>query len=161
VDSVVQATPVLAPSQSAQLVSNQKINQLCDQAIAISKQGGIQDSIEMLSKTPLMEKGAASARARLLLAGFYLKSESLEQAMDTLEKIDLPSADLNQRVEALELKAEIFRRKGKYGYAIDQYINMEVMTGLTPAQRNAATTRIQELQDEALQLQKEALSNEQ
>ncbi len=57
--------------------------------LLLGKQGAIRESIEMLSKAPLMEKGAASARARLILAGFYLQSESLDQAMETLEKIDL------------------------------------------------------------------------
>lgn len=155
VENVVHATPAVATTSPAsqELVSTQKINQLCDQAIAMSQHGAIRESADMLSKAPLTEKGAAAARARLLLAGYYLELESLDSAMEALNKIDLPSADLDQRVEALGLKAEIFRRKGKYGYAIDQYITMEVMPGLTPSQRDSASAKIQELQDEALQTQ--------
>jgi tetratricopeptide (TPR) repeat protein len=154
-ENVAYAAPTSFDSSSSQLVSTQKINQICDQAIALSKEGEIQESIQILSKTPLTDKGSASARARLLLAGLYIQKESLDEALESLERIDLPSADLQQRIETLQMKAEIFRRKGKYGYAIDQYINLEVMSGLSASERNAATAKIQELQDEAIRLQLE------
>jgi serine/threonine protein kinase len=151
----VDAAPTYVATQSTQLVSTQKINQLCEQATALHSQGGVRQAIELLSKAPLVEKGASTARARLLLAGYYLETESKAEAMETLEKIDLPSAELRQRLEALQLKAELYRLAGKYGYAIDQYMNIEIMPGLSAVQRNEASTRIQELQDEALQLQLE------
>ena len=157
-ENVAHAAPAIHPKDAVPLISNQKINQLCEQAKIAAEKGEMRDAVEMLSKTPLAEKGSPSARARLLLAGFYLQAESLDEAMATLEKIDLPSADLQQRVETLEMKAEIFRRKGKYGYAIDQYINLEVLPGLSSSQRNAATIRIQELQDESIQLQQKVNS---
>ncbi len=149
------AQPVFVQSQSSILVANQKTAQLCEQAAALFAQGAQKKAIEILAKTPLSEKGPASAGARLLLAGFYLATDSSEDAMDALDRIDLPSANLEQRIAALELKAEIFRRKGKYGYAIDQYINIEVLPGLSPAQRNKASAGIQSLQDEAMKLQLE------
>jgi len=151
----VDAAPTYVPTPSTQLVSTQKINQLCEQASSLHSQGAIRQAIEILSKAPLAEKGASTARARLLLAGYYLETELKAEAMETLEKIDLPSAELLQRLEALHLKAEIFRRAGKYGYAIDQYMNIEVMPGLSAVQRNEASAKVQELQDEALQLQLE------
>ncbi|MCI0412827.1 protein kinase [bacterium] len=151
----VDAAPPYILMPATQLVSNQKINQLCEQAASVYSQGAIREAIEILSKAPLPEKGASTARARLLLARYYLETELKEEAMETLEKIDLPSADLKQRVEALQLKAEIYRRAGKYGYAIDQYMNIEVMPGLSAVQRSEASAKVQELQDEALQLQLE------
>jgi hypothetical protein len=89
----------------------------------------------------------------LLLANYYFQLESVDEALATLEKIDLSSAELRQRVDVLKLKAEIYQQKGKYGYAIDQYINLEVMPELSIAERSAAAIRIQELQDEAMKLQ--------
>ncbi|MCI0607196.1 protein kinase [bacterium] len=151
----VDAAPPYILMPATQLVSNQKINQLCEQAASVYSQGAIREAIEILSKAPLPEKGASTARARLLLARYYLETELKEEAMETLEKIDLPSAELQQRVEALQLKAEIYRRAGKYGYAIDQYMNIEVMPGLSAVQRSEASAKVQELQDEALQLQLE------
>jgi hypothetical protein len=91
----------------------------------------------------------------LALAGYYLELESLQDAMDVLDQIDLPSADVQQRIQALQAKAEVYRLKGKYGYAIDQYINIEVMPGLSPAEKVAAADKIQQLQDEAQQKQLE------
>ena len=156
VENIVHASPSVLPAgPQGELVSTQKINQLCDQAARIASQGSIRESIEMLSKAPLGEKGTATARARLLLSEFYLQMDSLDQSMESLNRIDLPSANLEQRVQTLEMKAEIFRRKGKYGYAIDQYINLEILPELSPARRRAATLKIQELQEEAVQLQVE------
>jgi hypothetical protein len=154
VDSIVHAGTSMTPAGSqGELVSGPKINQLCDQASTIAKQGDLRESIEMLSKAPIPEKGIPAARARLLLAKLHLEADSPDHSMEALNYIDLASADLEQRVQTLELKAEIFRRKGKYGYAIDQYINLEILPGLSTARRKAATLKIQELQDEAVKLQ--------
>ena len=149
----VDASQVVTPVQTQPLVANQKITQLCQQAVALHKEGSIKRAIETLSKAPLSEKGIPSARARLLLADYYLEMNSADDAMDTLDQIDLSSADLQQRVKAFEMKAEIYRQKGKYGYAIDQYINIEILQGLPIDQRKAASEKIQTLQDEAVQVQ--------
>lgn len=160
VDNVLSAAPAFAPTSSTQVVTTQKIDQLCEKAISLEKQGAVQNAIEMLSKAPLNEKGRATTRARLLLANYYLQSGALDDALDALDKVDQSSTELQQRVELLKLKAEIYRLKGKYGHAIDQYINLEIMPELSSGERKAAAVRIQQLQDEALQLQLDRQKNE-
>jgi serine/threonine protein kinase len=157
-ENIVIAGPAFVPKSLPQ-VADQKTDLICEQAISLQSQGAIQDAVEMLSKAPLPEKGRAPARARLLLANYYFQLDNIDDALATLEKIDQSSAELRQRVDALKLKAEIYRKKGKYGYAIDQYINLEVMPELSIAERNAAATRIQELQDEAMKLQLQKQQN--
>jgi outer membrane PBP1 activator LpoA protein len=152
VESEAIANPVNALAATP-FIADQKTDQFCDQAIALEKQGDRNGAIELLSKVPLPENGRASARARLLLAEYLLSNQKPDAALEILTRIHLSSADIKQRVDALKMKAEIYRTKGKYGYAIDQYINLEVMPELSQAERAAAAARIQELQDEGLEMQ--------
>ncbi len=135
---------------ASQIVANQKINGLCNQAVAIYKQGEIEDAIEILSKTPLVDKGTAAAKARLLLARYWLELDHESAALKALEAIDLPSADFAQKIAAYKLKAEAYRRQKRYGHAIDQYINIKALPGLPVAMRDEADKKIEILQTEAL-----------
>jgi|GEM_PF-3428859 len=153
VDGEAIAAPAFVAQVALPVVTDQKMDELYERAAALRKQGDIHVAMELLTKAPLAEKGRSAAHVRLLLAGYYLETEDFESALETLKTIDLPSADLKQRVDALKMMAETYRLKGKYGYAIDQYINLEVMPELSASERNAAALRIQELQDEALQVQ--------
>jgi serine/threonine protein kinase len=135
---------------SSQIVANQKINGICNQAVAIYKQGEIEDAIEILSKTPLVDKGTAAAKARLLLARYWLELDHEDAALKALDAIDLPSADFAQKVAAYKLKAEAYRRQKRYGHAIDQYINIKALPGLPVPMREDADKKIEVLQNEAL-----------
>src|SRR5207244_3205893 len=109
-----------------------------------------QQAIELLSKAPLAENGTASARARLLLAHYLLEVSQDDRALETLESVDLPSAASSQKLEIYKMKAELYRQTGRYGHAIDQYINIEALPGLPAAERAAANEKIEALQNEAL-----------
>ncbi|MCI0442466.1 protein kinase [bacterium] len=146
----VSAESFQMKTYSSQIVANQKINGVCNQAVAIYKQGEIEDAIEILSKTPLVEKGASAAKARLLLARYWLELDHEGAALKALEEIDLPSADFAQKIAAYKLKAEAYRRQKRYGHAIDQYINIKALPGLPVAMRDEADKKIEVLQNEAL-----------
>ncbi len=146
----VSAENIQMSSYTSQLVANQKINGICNQAVAIYKQGEIEDAIEILSKTPLVEKGPAAAKARLLLARYWLELDHESAALKALEAIDLPSADFPQKVATYKLKAEAYRRQRRYGHAIDQYINIKALPGLPVSLREEADKKIEFLQNEAV-----------
>jgi serine/threonine protein kinase len=146
----VSAEGIQMKTYSSQIVANQKITGVCNQAVAIYKQGEIEDAIEILSKTPLVEKGTAAAKARLLLARYWLELDHEDAALKALEAIDLPSADFAQKIAAYKLKAEAYRRQKRYGHAIDQYINIKALPGLPVAMREDADKKIEVLQNEAL-----------
>lgn len=146
----VSAESMQMNTYASQIVANQKINGLCNQAVAIYKQGEIEDAIEILSKTPLVDKGTAAAKARLLLARYWLELDHESAALKALETIDLPSADFAQKIAAYKLKAEAYRRQKRYGHAIDQYINIKALPGLSVSMRDEADKKIEVLQTEAL-----------
>jgi tetratricopeptide (TPR) repeat protein len=148
--SMATAVTMQVHSHASQVVANQKINGICEQAIAIYKQGKIEKSIEMLTKTPLIPKGPSAAKARLLLARYWLELDHEASALKALETIDLPSADFPQKVAAYKMKAEAYRRQKRYGHAIDQYINIKALPGLSVALREEADRKIEVLQNEAL-----------
>src|SRR5206468_7780277 len=112
------------------LIAGQKADVICEQAAAMHDQGAIQQAIELLSKAPLAENGTASARAHLLLAHYLLEVSQDDRALETLESVDLPSAESSQKLEIYKMKAELYRQTGRYGHAIDQYINIEALPGL-------------------------------
>jgi tetratricopeptide (TPR) repeat protein len=138
------------PSYASQIVANQKINGVCSEAIAIYKQGKIEKAVEILSKTPLIPKGPSAAKARLLLAKYWLELDHETAAIQALEAIDLPSAEFAQKVAAYRMKAEAYRRQKRYGHAIDQYINIKALPGLSVSMREEADRKIEFLQNEAL-----------
>ena len=146
----VSAESIQMKTYSSQIVANQKINGVCTQAVAIYKQGEIEDAIEILSKTPLVDKGVAAAKARLLLARYWLELDQEGAALKALEAIDLPTADFAQKIAAYKLKAEAYRRQKRYGHAIDQYINIKALPGLPVAMRNESDKKIEVLHNEAL-----------
>jgi tetratricopeptide (TPR) repeat protein len=148
--SMASAATMQVPSYASQVVANQKINGICEQAITIYKQGKIEKSIEILSKTPLIPKGPAAAKARLLLARYWLEIDHEAAAIKALEAIDLPSADFAQKVAAYRMKAEAYRRQKRFGHAIDQYINIKALPGLSVTLREEADRKIELLQNEAL-----------
>ncbi len=148
--SIASAMTMQVPSYSSQVVANQKINGICEQAIANYKQGEIEEAIEILSKTPLIPKGTAAAKARLLLARYWLELDHDEAAIKALEAIDLPSADFPQKIAAYRMKAEAYRRQKRYGHAIDQYINIKALPGLSISMREEADRKIEVLQNEAV-----------
>jgi serine/threonine protein kinase len=148
----VSAESLQMKTYSSQIVANQKINGICNQAVSIYKQGEIEDAIEILSKTPLVDKGTAAAKARLLLARYWLELDHEAAALKALDAIDLPSADFAQKIAAYKLKAEVYRREKRYGHAIDQYINIKALPGLPVAMREDADKKIDILQNEALPL---------
>jgi outer membrane PBP1 activator LpoA protein len=147
---VVSAETIQMKTYSSQIVANQKINGICNQAVAIYKQGEIEDAIEILSKTPLVDKGTAAAKARLLLARYWLELDHESAALKALDAIDLASADFAQKIAAYKLKAEAYRREKRYGHAIDQYINIKALPGLPVAMREDADKKIEVLQNESL-----------
>jgi len=144
------AESIQMKTYSSQIVANQKINGICNQAVAIYKQGEIEDAIEILSKTPLVDKGTAAAKARLLLARYWLELDHEDAALKALDAIDLSSADFAQKIATYKLKAEAYRRQKRYGHAIDQYINIKALPGLPVAMREDADKKIDVLQNEAL-----------
>jgi serine/threonine protein kinase len=146
----VSAESMQMKTYSSQIVANQKINGICNQAVAIYKQGEIEDAIEILSKTPLVDKGTAAAKARLLLARYWLELDHEDAALKALDAIDLSSADFAQKIATYKLKAEAYRRQKRYGHAIDQYINIKALPGLPVAMREDADKKIDVLQNEAL-----------
>lgn len=146
----VSAESMQMKTYSSQIVANQKINGICTQAVAIYKQGEIEDAIEILSKTPLVDKGTAAAKARLLLARYWLELDHEDAALKALDAIDLSSADFAQKIATYKLKAEAYRRQKRYGHAIDQYINIKALPGLPVAMREDADKKIDVLQNEAL-----------
>ena len=148
--SIASAMTMQVPSYSSQVVANQKINGICEQAIANYKQGEIEEAIEILSKTPLIPKGPAAAKARLLLARYWLELDHDEAAIKALEAIDLPSADFPQKIAAYRMKAEAYRRQKRFGHAIDQYINIKALPGLSISMREEADRKIEVLQNEAV-----------
>jgi serine/threonine protein kinase len=148
--STASAMTMQVPSYSSQVVANQKINGICEQAIANYKQGEIEEAIEILSKTPLIPKGPSAAKARLLLARYWLELDHDAAAIKALEAIDLPSADFAQKVAAYRMKAEAYRRQKRFGHAIDQYINIKALPGLSISVREEADRKIEVLQNEAV-----------
>jgi serine/threonine protein kinase len=146
--STASAMTMQVPSYSSQVVANQKINGICEQAIANYKQGEIEEAIEILSKTPLIPKGPSAAKARLLLARYWLELDHDAAAIKALEAIDLPSADFAQKVAAYRMKAEAYRRQKRFGHAIDQYINIKALPGLSISVREEADRKIEVLQNE-------------
>lgn len=148
-ETAAASVPPLISSQMTSLVANQKINGICDQAVSIYRQGEIEDAIELLSKAPLVKKGPAAAKARLLLGRYWLELDHEKNAAAALEEIDVATADFPQKVAVFKLKAEVFRRQGRYGHAIDQYINIKTLPGLPVKLRNEADAKIEELQTEA------------
>ena len=146
----VSAESMQMKTYSSQIVANQKINGICNEAVAIYKQGEIDDAIEILSKTPLVDKGTSAAKARLLLARYWLELDHEGAALKALDAIDLPSADFAQKIAAYKLKAEAYRRQKRYGHAIDQYINIKALPGLPVVMREEADKKIEILQNEAL-----------
>jgi len=145
----LSAESIPMKTYSSQIVANQKINGICNQAVAIYKQGEIEDAIEILSKTPLVDKGTAAAKARLLLARYWLELDQEPAALKALDAIDLSSADFSQKIAAYKLKAEAYRREKRYGHAIDQYINIKALPGLPVGMREDADKKIEVLQNEA------------
>lgn len=141
--SDLSASPVVA---RADLVSNQKIQGLCEQATSLYEQGEIDKAIEILSKSPLLPKGGAAARARILLAGYWLKLERPDEAIPVLDAIDLASADLRQKVAAYKMKAEVYRLQNRIGHAVDQYINIKALPGISAAEKHEADLQIEALQ---------------
>lgn len=147
------ASPTLATARvtvtGSPAVLNQKLNTVCEQASALYRVGDINKAIEILSKAPMTEKGSAAARARLMLADYWLELQSPDHAMPVLNAIDIGSADPEQKVRIFETKAEVYRLQGLYGHAIDQYINIKALPGLPRSSREAADARIEALQQEA------------
>ncbi len=150
---VLNAASVSQQEISPTLVTNQKIEALCQQAIELYKQRDTNKAIELLSKFPLPLQGNAAAHARLLTARYLVDINSNDKALTSLEQIHMPSANYDQQVAVYKMKAAIYRRQGRYGHAIDQYINIKALPGLPVAERIEADSRIQNLQDEALSLQ--------
>jgi tetratricopeptide (TPR) repeat protein len=148
--TVLGAATASISTRSPLLVANQKTQELCNQAVTLHDQDGVQAAIEILTKAPLIDKGPVAARARLLLANYKMETDSMDAAMVALDSIDFQTANRDQKKQVYELRAEIYRRKGKYGNAIDQYINLEVMSGLSQPERAEIAAKIQSLQDEAL-----------
>lgn len=147
---VLNADSVSRQEISPTIVTNQKIEALCQQAFELYKQGETNKAIELLSKFPLPLQGNASAHARLLMARYLVDIGSTDKALNALEQIHLPSANYDQQVAVYKMKAAIYRRQGRYGHAIDQYINIKALPGLPTAERIEADSRILNLQDEAL-----------
>jgi len=132
------------------IMSDDHATSLCNQAFQLHELGKIKDAIEILSKSPLPEKGRAAAYARLMLSRYWLESDATGHAIDVLERIDLPTAGPDQVMIAYKLKAEAYQRAGNIGRAIDQYINIEALPGLSTHDRNEADQKVQSLQNEAL-----------
>jgi serine/threonine protein kinase len=148
---VLSATPAAIVSHSSDLVVNQKVDSLCQQAETLRKQGNIEHAIELLSKAPLPEKGPAGARAHLQLANYLLEIDQADKSVEVLESLDIASADFRQKIACFKMKAEGYRRLAKYGHAMDQYISIAAMPGVPAPERKEAEAKIQELQNEALQ----------
>lgn len=132
------------------VVMSQQSEAVFQKASDVYKEGEVVQAIELLSKSPMMEKGAAAARSRLFLARLYLETDQLEDSLRTLELIDIPSADFDQKIQIFKMKGEVYRRQARYGYAIDQYINIKALPGLPRAASADADAFIQNVQDEAL-----------
>ena len=139
----LQASPAIA---RADLGANQKILSLCDQAASLYEQGKVDSAIEILSKAPLARQGVPAARARLLLAGYWLKLERTDDAMGTLEAVDIRSASLDQKIAVYKMKAEVYRLQNRIGHAIDQYINIKALPGVTVTAKHDADVQIEALQ---------------
>lgn len=147
VASDLSASPVAAVR--ADLVSNQKVEGMCDHAVSLYDQGDVDKAIELLSKTPLMDKGMAAAHARILLATYWLKLDRSDEALPVLEAIDIPSANLQQKIAVYKMKAEVYRIRGRIGHAIDQYINIKALPGVNAAEKKNADLQIESLQTSA------------
>jgi serine/threonine protein kinase len=150
-EQTVQALPAIQPENAPSLVTNQKVEALCAQAALLYKQGNLNQAIEMLSKFPLPVQGVAAARARLMLARYMVDVNAMDKALAALEQIHLPTANYDQQVAVYKMKAAVYRRQKRYGHAIDQYINIKALPGLPVGERLEADSRIQSLQDEAIQ----------
>ena len=148
--NLVNASPVIAGSSSLPLSAGQKMDSVCERAVALHEQGAVSQAIEVLTKAPLMERGPGAARAKILLSRYLLETEAVERTLGVLEDIDLPTANLDQRIEIFRLKAEVYRKMGKFGRAIDQYISIEALPGISSAQREEADMMIEALQNESL-----------
>jgi serine/threonine protein kinase len=152
-EQILNALPVSKEVSSPTLVTNQKVEALCEQASALYKQGNVDQAIEMLSKFPLPAQGTAGARARLLIARYLVDVNAMDKALAALEEVHLPSSNYDQQVATYKMKAAIYRRQARYGRAIDQYINIKALPGLPATERIEADSRIQLLQDEAINQQ--------
>src|SRR5437016_2704 len=83
-------------------------------------------------------------------ASLLLESDQDSQAIHVLEGVDIASAAFDQKLNAYKMLAELYRKQGRYGYAIDQYINIKALPGVSAAERAKADERIGMLQDESL-----------
>lgn len=149
-EQVANASSIIQQENSPSLVTNQKVEMLCEQASALYKVGDVNKAIEMLSKFPLPVQGNPAAHARLMTARYLVDVNALEKALAALEQIHLPSANYDQQVAVYKMKAAVYRRQKRYGHAIDQYINIKGLPGLPLDERMEADSRIQTLQDEAI-----------
>ena len=147
---VLNASPAVQQEMLSVTRINQKVEMICEQAAVLYKQGEIDKAVELLSKFPLPEQGIAAAHARLLTARYLVDLNSVDKALSALDGIHLPSANYDQQLAVYKMKAAIYRRQGRYGHAIDQYINIKTLPGLPLKERIAADSRIQSLQDEAM-----------
>jgi serine/threonine protein kinase len=149
--SGLEARPAALPSVSNTIVAVRQMESVYERASAVYQQGSVDQAIHLLAGTPLVDKGSPAARVRLLLAKMYVESGNLEQSLRTLDMVDLPSADFEQKVAVFKMKGELYRRQGLYGRAIDQYIDIKALPGLPKVQSDDVDATIQSIQDEALQ----------
>ena len=147
---LVSASSVAQSEVVSSTLINQKVETICEQASALYKQGEVDKAVEILSKSSLPAQGVAAAHARLLTARYLVDLNSVDKALTMLESIHIPSANYDQQVAVYKMKAAIYRRQGRYGYAIDQYINIKTLPGLPLKERIDADSRIQTLQNEAM-----------
>jgi serine/threonine protein kinase len=147
---VLNATPAVQQEMVSATLVNQKVEMICEQAAALYKQGEVDKAVEFLSKFPLPAQGIAAAHARLLTARYLVDLNLVDKALSALDGIHLASANYDQQLAVYKMKAAIYRRQGRYGHAIDQYINIKTLPGLPLKERIAADSRIQSLQDEAM-----------
>jgi serine/threonine protein kinase len=147
---LLSASPAFQQEIVSATLINQKVEMICEQAAVLYKQGEVDKAVEFLSKFPLPAQGIAAAHARLLTARYLVDLNSVDKALSALDGIHLPSANYDQQLAVYKMKAAIYRRQGRYGHAIDQYINIKTLPGLPLKERIAADSRIQSLQDEAM-----------
>lgn len=147
----LEARPAAVASVSNTVVAVRQMESVYERASAVYQKGSVDEAIHLLSSSPLVDKGSPAARVRLLLARMYVESGNLEQSLRTLEMVDLPSADFDQKVAVFKMKGELYRRQGLYGRAIDQYIDIKALPGLPKTQSEEVDAAIQSIQDEALQ----------
>lgn len=149
--SGLEARPAALSSVSNTVVAVRQMESVYEKASAVYQKGSVDEAIHLLSSTPLVDKGSPAARVRLLLAKMYVESGNLEQSLRTLDMVDLPSADFDQKVAVFKMKGELYRRQGLYGRAIDQYMDIKALPGLPKAESDNVDATIQSIQDEALQ----------